>query len=106
MNRRKYLQNMHLVKDLHWNILEVEWLKNQNQQFKNPEELEGLEGCGGDGSSPSRPLEMQDSEAAHDKSLEVSYKVRHGPGNHNPTPRYFLWRNENTCPHKDRHTTF
>ena len=46
MNRRKYLQDMHLVKDLHWNILEVEWLKNQNRQFKNPEELEGLEGFG------------------------------------------------------------
>ena len=37
---------MHLVKDLHWNTLEVEWLKNQSQQFKNPEELEGPEGCG------------------------------------------------------------
>lgn len=76
---------------MHWNILK-EVMKKSESTIQNPEELEGLDGWG-PWQLSSRPLEMQDSEAAlPHKSLEAFFIVRHGPGNYNPTPRYFLWR--------------
>ena len=72
--------------------------KKSESTTQNPEDPERAKGPGLGGGT-------QDGAASQNKSLAVSYKVSQGPGNHSPTPRCFLRRKENTCPHKDLHTT-